>query len=127
MASKGKSNLTIKIKVMASLKISDLLNNMAAAAKKSLAKKWPEIQNLATSSFKALAQNLVDIEAMRQEPSPSISEEQANLLIGMQKNTVKMVLLSEEGLGLLAAEAAINAALDSIKDVVNKAIGFAIL
>ncbi|MDQ6844723.1 MAG: hypothetical protein M3Z92_10280 [Bacteroidota bacterium] len=112
---------------MASLKISDLLNNMAAAAKKSLAKKWPEIQNLATSSFKALAQNLVDIEAMRQEPSPSISEEQANLLIGMQKNTVKMVLLSEEGLGLLAAEAAINAALDSIKDVVNKAIGFAIL
>ena len=112
---------------MPTLKINELLSVMANAAKTSLAEKWPGVGDLATSSFKALAQNIVDIEKMASLPSPTITQEQAKLLINMQKNTIKMVLLSIEGVGLLAAEAAINAALDTIKAAVNKAIGFAIL
>jgi hypothetical protein len=38
-----------------------------------------------------------------------------------------MVLLTLEGLGLLAVEAAINAALKVVSDTVNSAIGFALL
>jgi hypothetical protein len=112
---------------MPNLKATELLTSMAGAAKTSLAEKWPAIRHLATSSFKALAQNLVDIEKMSLPPSPAISKAQAKLLIQMQKNTIKMVLLSVEGLGLLAAEAAINAAMDAIRTVVNTAIGFALV
>ncbi len=112
---------------MPALKINELLTDMTNAAKTSLAGKWPAISDVATSSFKSLAQNLVDIEKMSLPPSPSISKAQAKLLINMQKNTIKMVLLSEEGLGLLAAEAAINAALNTVKTAVNSAIGFVLL
>ncbi len=45
----------------------------------------------------------------------------------MQLNASKAVLLTIEGIGLLAAEAAVNAVLDVIKDSVNTALGFAIL
>ncbi|MEO6455152.1 MAG: hypothetical protein ABIN97_13815 [Ginsengibacter sp.] len=112
---------------MPALKINELLNTMAGAAKTSLADKWPDIRDLATSSFKALAQNLVDIEKMTLPPAPSITKAQAKLLVSMQKNTIKMVLLSEKGLGLLAAEEAINAALNAIKTAVNTATGFVLL
>ena len=45
----------------------------------------------------------------------------------MQKNASRSVLLTVEGLGILAVEEAINAALDVIKGAANKAIGFALL
>jgi hypothetical protein len=38
-----------------------------------------------------------------------------------------MVILTVEGLGLLAVENAINAALGSIKDTLNAALGVALL
>lgn len=112
---------------MASLKLTELLKTMSEAAKKSLADKWPGIRDLATSSLRSIAQNFIDIEKMRSGPTPQISNEQAKLLIDLQKNTLRSIILTEEGLGLLAAEAAINAALNSIRTVVNKAIGFALV
>jgi hypothetical protein len=45
----------------------------------------------------------------------------------MQKNALKTVLLSEKGLGLLAAEAAINSILDAVRTAVNTALGFALV
>jgi hypothetical protein len=45
----------------------------------------------------------------------------------MQKLASQNVLLTLQGLSLLAVEAAINAALGVIKTAVNTAIGFALL
>jgi hypothetical protein len=45
----------------------------------------------------------------------------------MQKNAARMVLLAIEGLGILAVEAAINAALAVVKEAVNGALDFALL
>ena len=45
----------------------------------------------------------------------------------IQKNASRTVLLTIEGLGLLAVEAAINAALNVVKDAVNTGIGFTLL
>jgi len=110
---------------MAQLDFNSLLDNMVNAAQGSLASNWPAIKSLATTSLKTLAHNLVEIEEMN--IGGTITPDQASLLLDMQKHALKMVLLSEEGLGLLAAEAAINAVLDAIKVVVNSALGFPLI
>lgn len=110
---------------MAALNIDDLLEKMLGAVKTSLGASWPAISALATTSIKALAQNFIDIEKMLADGQ--INQSQAVLLTDMQKNALQTVLLSEEGLGLLAVEAAINAAIGVVKDVVNAAIGIALL
>lgn len=110
---------------MATLDLDGLFNQMVGAAEKSLGGQWPAISTLATSSLKTLAQNFVDVEEML--ASGAIVKAQAQLMIDMQKNSLQIVLLSEAGLGLLAAQAAINAALDVVRTAVNTAIGFALV
>jgi hypothetical protein len=110
---------------MADIDADTLLNKMLEAVKKSLEKNWPQVRDLATSEFKKFAQNIEDIKAMKKRRS--ITKQQAVLQLDIQKNSIKTVLLTEEGLGLLAVEAAINAALDAVRTIVNKAIGWALL
>jgi hypothetical protein len=107
------------------LDITDILSKMLAAAEASFKGSWPKIKDLATSSTKTLAQNIVDIEDLKIRGA--ITNEQAKLKLEVQKNAFKILLLSEEGLGLLAVEAALNAVLGVIKDVVNTAVGFALI
>lgn len=45
----------------------------------------------------------------------------------MQKSATRSVLLTAEGLGELATEEAINAALDVARPIVNAALGFLLL
>lgn len=110
---------------MSTLDFSKLVNDMIGAAKTQLADKWPAVESLATSSIQTLAQSLVDIEDMSLKGS--ISKEQAGLLLDLQKNTAKMVLISVEVVGIVAAEQAINAAIKVVKDVVNSTIGFGLI
>jgi hypothetical protein len=56
-----------------------------------------------------------------------ITEEQARLQMNIQRNSMQVVLLTVEGLGKLAVESAINAAIGVIKTAVNTAIGWSIL
>ncbi len=107
------------------IQVDELLKQMLGAAKNELGKHWPAIKDLAGSQFKQLAQNAADIELMKAKGT--ITEQQAKLLMDMQKNTLKTILLAEEGLGLLAAEAAINAAIDVVSGTINKTIGWSIL
>lgn len=107
------------------LSASQLGKDMVAALKGALMEKWPEIKEYGEAEAKKLAQTLVMIEALR--VSGKINEEQATLHLEIQKNATRTVLLTIEGLGILAAEAAINAALNVVKDAVNTALGFALL
>ena len=109
---------------MPQLDLNSIIQQMVGAVSGSLKNQWPQIKDAATTALKNLAQTLVDIEQMKLDGT--ITDEKAALMIDMQKNAIKMVLLTEEGLGLLAAEAAINAAIGVVKDVVFKAIGIAI-
>ncbi len=102
-----------------------LLNEMTDAAKNSLGRNWPGIKDLAVTSFQNIAQNIVAVEQMK--INGTITQEKAAFLISMQKNAAQMIIATEVGLGLLAAEAAINAALDVIRVSVNKAIGWNIV
>jgi|SRR6516164_4030010 hypothetical protein len=110
---------------MASIDANELLADMLKAVKKSLENKWPQVRDLATSEFRKFAQNIEDIKKMKSKGT--ITLEQAKLQLEIQKNSIKTVLLTEEGLGLLAVEAAINAAIDVIKESVNKIIGWGLL
>lgn len=107
------------------LNVSQLGKDILGAFKGALTEKWPDIKDYAEAEAKKMAQTLVMIEALKL--SGKINNKQANLHVEIQKNATRIVLLTLEGLGVLAVEAAINAALGVVKDTVNSALGFALL
>ncbi len=107
------------------LKASDLVKQMLTAAKGEVEDKWPEVKVYAETESKKLAQTIVMIEKLKL--SGQITKKQAEILLDMQKQTSRVVLLTIEGLTLLAAEAAVNAAIKSIRDAVNDAIGWKLI
>ena len=107
------------------LRASTLVKEMLTAAKGEVAERWPEVKVYAEAEAKKLAQTLVMIEKLK--VSGRINKKQADLLLDMQKQTSRVVLLTIEGLSLLAAEAAVNAAIMSIRDAVNDGIGWKLI
>lgn len=110
---------------MAGLDIEALVGEMAGAAAGVLKQKWPDAKSFAQGEFRKIVQTIENIGT--QLAAGEINTAQAELLLDMQKNASRSVLLTVEGLGILAVEEAINAALDVIKGAANKAIGFALL
>lgn len=103
----------------------DLVSKMTQAASAVLKSKWPITKAYAEMEFRKLGETIVSIEEAKLKGE--IDEEDARILIDMQKNAMRTVLLAVEGLGALAAEQAINAALSVIRDTVNRVVGFALL
>jgi hypothetical protein len=107
------------------LDVAGLAQAMLGAAKGKLKKQWPVIKEYAAAEARKTAETMALIERLRL--ASEISTKEARLLLEMQKNSAKAVLLSVEGLGLLAAESAINAAIGAVRTTVNKAVGFALI
>lgn len=110
---------------MAALDVEKLGVDLLAVAKDKLGKHFKEAKPFAEMAFQQLAQNLAMITELK--VTNKINEEQAQLHFEIYKSSVRITLLTIEGLGLLAVEDTINAALNIVKDVVNTAIGFAII
>lgn len=110
---------------MATLDFKQLVKDMVTAAKGPLSASWKEARPYAESEFKAFADNIKLIEKLKLEGK--IDEERARLHMNIQKNAIQMVLLAIEGIGILAVENAINAAISVVQDTVNKALGWTIL
>ncbi|MCG8612476.1 MAG: hypothetical protein MI864_18315 [Pseudomonadales bacterium] len=108
-----------------SLNASELASKMFEAFSGKLSEKWPDVKDYAEAESKKLAENFVLIEKLT--ATNEITEEQAKLHHEIQKNATRSVLLTVEGLGLLAVEQAINAAMDVLKETVNGALDFALL
>jgi hypothetical protein len=99
---------------------------MASAAATVLKKKqWRDAGVYAEGEFRKLAQTVTTIASLRARRR--ITRPQAELLLEMQHNAMRSVLLTVEGIGILAAEAAINAALGAARDTLNRAIGWRLL
>ena len=105
--------------------VAELAHVMIGAARGKLKKQWPVIRAYAESEARKTAETIAMIERLRL--AGDISPTEARLLLEMQRNSAKAVLMTVEGLGLLAAEAAINAAIGAVRTTVNKAVGFALL
>lgn len=108
-----------------SLDVTQLGKDILAAFNGALGEKWPDIREYGEAEAKKLAQTLVMIETLKF--SGKITKEQAALHLDIQKNATRTMLMTIEGLGILAAEAAITAALNVVKDSVNTAVGFSLL
>jgi hypothetical protein len=108
-----------------SLNVGELTKAMLVAAKGKLSDHWPDVKEYAKSEAKKTAETLVLIE--RLALTGDINAVQAKALLRMQRNSAQAVLLTIEGLGLLTVESAINAALGTVRDSVNTAVGFALL
>jgi len=105
--------------------IAELTAAMLDAARASLGRDWSKARAFAEPELDKLARSLVDIGRLAADGT--IAEQEAAALLEIHKNTTRTVLLTVKGLGLLAVENAINAALASVKDAVNGAIGFVLL
>jgi len=105
--------------------VAALAAQMSNAALPILKSSAPSIGGYVQGECAKIAQTIATIESER--AASGISDDEAKLLLEMQKGAMRSVLLSAEGLGLLAVEKAINAALDAVKPIVNVALGFALL
>ncbi len=102
---------------MARLRLSELLESMMGAARESLAEDWPRARDHAKPEFKKLAQSLIDI--TRLAATGKVNRRQAAALLRIHRNTTLTVMLTVDGLGVIAVENAINAALGAVRDAVN--------
>ena len=105
--------------------VKSMVGDMLHAAAGALDKKWPAAKDYAESEFGKIAQSIVTIGKLT--AAGTMKREEAILQLEIQKNASRAVLCTIEGLGLLAVEAAINAALDVIKSTVNTALGWTLL
>ncbi len=102
-----------------------LAQAMVAAAEASLGADLPRARDYARPEFQRLLQAAADIGAL--VAAGKVSDAEARSLFDIHRNTARMVLLSVEGMGLLAAENALNSALGAARDAVNGALGFVLI
>jgi len=108
-----------------SFDVSTVLTTMLKAAEGELGKSWKTVQPFAKIQFQNIAQTIASI---REEvDAGTINKKQAKYLLSIQKHATTSAMLAVEGLGIVAAENAINSALDAVKGMVNTAIGFTLL
>lgn len=110
---------------MQEINIEKLVNDMAGAAMGVLNEKWPSVKTYAEPEFRKLGLTIIAIQ--KAKLGGGITEEEARLLMDMQKNAMRSVMLTVEGLGTIAVEQSINAALDVVRNTINTTIGWTIL
>jgi hypothetical protein len=110
---------------MADLDIPKLVRTMTRAALGVLKSEWPGARAYAETEFRKLGETVKLI--AEETAQGNITAEEATLLLDMQKNAMRSVLLTVQGIGLLAAEQAINAAFDAARAPINAAVGWAIV
>jgi len=101
--------------------VEKLLKAMLAAASEVLKKKWPATKDYAENEFRKLlleAQHIGQLKTVKK-----ISEQEAAYLMNLQRNATHAVLLTIRGLGMVAVEEAVNAALAVVRDTINSALG----
>jgi hypothetical protein len=115
----------LKIKKMINLDTDQLLKDMLSAAKTSLTHHWEKAEINATEEFKKFTSKLAQI--AEKKVAGDLSEEKARLLLEIQIDSMKIELLTIQGLTILATEAAINAAIDVVRGNVNRSLGWNVL
>ena len=107
------------------INVQEILKKMVGAAKVVLNDHWKEVEPFAKQEFKSFAQNLQLIGKLKLKGE--ISLEQAKYYLEIQKSSIRIILLTIKGLGIIAVENAINAAINIVRDTVNKTIGWALI
>lgn len=109
------------------LHFNSLLQTMTSAASGALAGSWANVQNFTIPELKKLAMTFVDIEAGLMATPPRYTRESAQILLRMQLRAFQAVVTATTALTLIELERAINSILAAVRDVVNGAVGFALV
>lgn len=104
---------------------SALQSEMLGAAQSTFKEQWPFMEAFAAPEFEKLAVTILQIHALTE--SEQIGESEACVLLEVQKNAARAVMLSREGAGLLKVEQAINSGLGMVKNTVNTALGLPLI
>lgn len=107
------------------LNTNDVAQKMIAAAQGVVGDKWPATQSYFESESRIFAERFASIAALLAEGA--ISQARAQSHVQFQKEAWETVLLAVVGLNQIMVEQALNAALNAVNEVVNKAVGFALL
>jgi hypothetical protein len=99
-----------------------LLKNMGVAALGAATDQWDSIKAYGEPELQKLAATAVQIETLKL--SNQIDAQEAQVLFDLQKNASLAVALTVAGMGKLALEQAINAALGVLRAAINTATGF---
>src|SRR4249920_3073710 len=103
----------------------NLGDHMLEAAKTAFGKKFKSVKTFAKAEAEKLAVTLrMIIEASAKK---EITETEARILLNQQKVAASAVFTAAEGMTVVAAQAAIDAALSVVKKFVNGRLGFALL
>jgi len=105
--------------------VKDIIGKISSAVKVALGDKWDEAKDFAESESKKFAENIAEVAYWKE--TGKITEEQGKVLMRMHQRSMKMVLTALEGISLVLAEKAINAAVDAINDIVNGIVGWDIV
>lgn len=103
----------------------NLGEKMFDAAKSSLGDKFVLIKHFLRDESEKLAITLRMI--MEASATGDITRTEARILLNQQKVAASAVLTSAEGMTAVAVQAALNAALKSVRDFVNGKAGFALV
>lgn len=107
------------------LDVSAITVTMLAAAKGVVGETWPATQTYFESEARIFAERFASIANLRAQGL--ITEFRAKRHVEFQKEAWETVLLAVAGLNQIMVEEALNAALAAVTDVVNAAVGFALL
>ena len=105
--------------------VGQIIGQMGAKAAQVFSSKWPDVRQYAEKEFADFANSVAMIDEMYSKGE--ITEERAQAHMRMQINSMIPVFIAIEGISLLMAEEAINAALSVVSGVINTAIGFKLL
>jgi len=105
-----------------SMDAEELGASMLGAVRSVVGERWPEIEQLAEDELGDLARVMLRIEF--RQSTGTISEAEARALMRIHRNTVETVLAGIQGMTLVMAEVAVNAAMDVVRGAVNSSVGF---
>lgn len=108
-----------------SIDVESLSATMIGGVRKAIGERWPAIRAIAEPELRKLAQTIQDTHQLYAQGV--IDASRAFQYVEMQRNHAVSVLLTVEGLGVLTARAALDAAARAAGAVVNRLVGFKLI
>ena len=107
------------------LDISALTNTMTEAVRGAIGERWSMLREFAEPELQKLAQTLETVN--QYYAAGKIDQGRAWDIVEIQRNTALTVLRGVQGIGLLTARGAVDAAARAAGEVVNRLLGFKVI
>ena len=102
-----------------------IYEEMMGAVKGILEDNWQKVRPFAEKQIMLFTESLQTIQLLKDQGK--LNEEQAKLYLDIQKSSLRIALMTVDGLQALAVEKAINTALAIVKKTINTAIGWKLI